>query len=66
MTVRILENSNWVCWPEGNGWANEDAFLINDVLTYLRLRRRTRWEVKHNYVGYEPLSEDKPKKKFFS
>lgn len=51
MTVQMLELSNWVCWPEGIGWANQDYYLIGDVMTYIRLRRRVEWEVEHGITG---------------
>lgn len=46
-TVEILKRSNFQCWPEGPGWANNDDLLVNDVLTWLALERRAEWEVEH-------------------
>lgn len=46
--VVFLERSNWVCWPDGiGGWAEQDAFLVDDIKLYMRLRERAEWEAKH-------------------
>lgn len=44
--VTILEASRWSAWPEQGGVLDQDAFLLQDVMTYLALRRRIEWEVK--------------------
>lgn len=55
-TVAILEASSWVCWPDGfGGWADQDAFLIDDVMLYLKLRRRAKWETEH---GITDMTEE--------
>lgn len=57
--VRYLLLSDWTCWPEAGGWAEQDRFLIEDVFTFLAIRRRLTWEVKHGVnTDYEPLPED--------
>lgn len=53
--MQMLELSNWVCWPESGGWSSQDAYLIGDVLTFLRVRRRIEWEVENGVPpeGYQ-------------
>lgn len=65
-TVHFLEASSWVCWPDSGGWASQDTYLVKDVMLYLRLRRRMRWEVKHGINSrYEESADDAPKINLF-
>lgn len=43
-TADILKASNFVCWPQSGGWENQDSFLVDDVLTYLGIENRIKWE----------------------
>ena len=49
----ILELSNFVTWPEAGGLNHQDSFLIDDVLTLSRLKRRIRWEIENGYQEHE-------------
>lgn len=55
----FLERSHWQCWPEAGGWAEQDSFLVEDVLAFLALRARLAWEVKHLMDSdYEVVESD--------
>lgn len=45
--MELLKLSNFQCWPEGKGWANEDDLLVTDVLTWLAVERRAEWEAQY-------------------
>lgn len=51
--VSLLRASQWRCWPDDGGWASQDQSLIDDVMTYLRVERRVRWEVEHGWTNIE-------------
>ncbi len=44
LVVSILKRSNFTFWPDEGGLNNQSSQLIDDVLTWLALERRTRWE----------------------
>lgn len=48
--MTFLRVSGWTCWPERGGWAEQDAFLIEDVLIYLQVELRARWEAEHGDI----------------
>lgn len=59
--VWMLESSNWVAWPDSGGWAEQDEALVDDVFTWLAVRRRLEWEVKNGFNSdYEELPDDLP------
>jgi hypothetical protein len=52
-------------WPDAGGWADQDAHLLEDIETFVRVERRAAWEAKHGIRGgHEELGEG-PKKKLF-
>lgn len=64
MTISILEASGWSCWPEAGGWADQDDRLIQDVMLYLKLRDRAKWEAEHGISPAQAQSEPGPEKRF--
>jgi hypothetical protein len=44
--VSILKASNFTFWPEAGGLFDQDAFLIEDILLWLTLENRIKWEQK--------------------
>lgn len=38
-------------WPDGGGWADQDAGLLEDIETYVRVEQRVKWEVKNGVPG---------------
>lgn len=56
-TVGFLRLSNYQCWPEIGGWAEQDSALIDDVMVYLSLDRRVAWEVEHNITTSDQESK---------
>lgn len=66
MAHTILELSQWACWPDAGGWADQDAALVDDITTYAKLKRRIEWEVENKVdgKGHQPLPEDIPKERF--
>lgn len=66
MAASLLVFSNWQCWPESGGWAEQDEYLVRDVKEWFRQRRRAEWEVKHPEEAgfdteYEPLPDEMPR-----
>lgn len=66
MAATLLERSNWQCWPDAGGWADQDKYLVRDVLEWFRQRRRALWEIKHPELvdwdtEYEPIPDDMPR-----
>lgn len=51
--IDILRRSNFVCWPESGGWAEQDELLVNDVMIYLALEAQMEWEAR-----YQPDTAD--------
>lgn len=51
--AQLLEISNWVCWPDPGGWANQDAYLVEDIWTYFNLKARLRYEVESRFDSPE-------------
>jgi hypothetical protein len=43
----LLKLSNFTCWPESGGWADQDAFLVDDVMRWLNIRARFMWKLKY-------------------
>ena len=56
-TLSWLRLSHYLLWPERGGWAEQDAFLVEDVKRYMALERRQRWEVDHP-DRFEPEPDD--------
>lgn len=63
--VQFLKLSNYCFWPREGGLDNQDAHLIDDVQTWLRLEDRLRYEYKSGEwrgpgekkpKGYNPLA----------
>jgi hypothetical protein len=46
-TAMLLKLSDFVCWPESGGWADQDDFLVDDVMRWFGLRARVMWELKY-------------------
>lgn len=59
--MAFLRASSWTCWPEGGGWAEQDAFLVDDVLTYLQVERRAAWEIEHGDMMDSSGMDDMPR-----
>lgn len=45
LIAEILERSNFSAWPEPGGVDDQDAFLLADMLRYLRLKESIRQEI---------------------
>lgn len=43
----LLKLSNFSSWPESGGWADQDDFLVADVMRWFHLRSRVMWEMKY-------------------
>jgi len=59
--VSFLRASSWNCWPESGGWAEQDARLVEDVLTYIQLEQRVQWEVEHHELVESAGMDDMPR-----
>lgn len=49
--AEILERSNWVCWPDGGSWRDQESAWIDDILLYFKLRRRAVYEAEKGIVS---------------
>lgn len=60
----LLEASNFQVWPRTGGLDEQDANLIQDVMTWFRLQRRLRWEYEQGQwrppeaprQGFDPIA----------
>lgn len=48
----VIESSNWACLPDEGGLNDQDMLLIEDVLTYLHIKRvlRNRYTRTDDYL----------------
>lgn len=50
-SVTMLTESNWISWPYPGTWADQPAYLVDDILMCLKLQRRAKWEAENGIVS---------------
>jgi len=59
--MAVLFLDRWGVLPDGGGWSDQDSALIDDILTYQKLKDRIEWEAEHEVnTDYGDVETDVP------